>query len=79
MSRMAQRIKLEIESKYGFITWKTQMGYGEGLIVCSVQTDNGIVEGSSQGDCTELEALINLWAELEFGLTADDFVSEDFH
>jgi hypothetical protein len=59
-----QLIKL-ITNNYGEITWKSQTGWGEGWIGCSVVKNGEIVQGSSGGDCASLEALLDLAAKLD--------------
>ncbi len=61
---MSQKLKRQledaIENKYGKIKWGSQMGYGEGLITCSVEVKGEEIKGRSHGDCTSLEAIMDL-------------------
>lgn len=50
------------ERHFGKITWDSQMGYGEGLITCTFPQYN--ITGSSGGDCTSEEALLDAVAQL---------------
>lgn len=54
-----------IESKFGPVKWDTQMGYGEGSISCSVIKNGVEVSGESCGNCTSLEALLDLATKLD--------------
>lgn len=49
-------LKREIDIHFGEIKWGGAMGWGEGLITASV----GNIKGSSSGDCTSEEALLDL-------------------
>jgi hypothetical protein len=60
-------IKL-IESTHGPIEWGGSMGWGDGIITCSVKKDGMIIKGVSGGDCTSLEALIDLASKLNIKL-----------
>lgn len=65
---MKQKLQKVIEDKYGPITWGGQMGWGEGLITCEVNVNGKVIEGVSGGDCTSLEALIDLAGKLNIKL-----------
>jgi hypothetical protein len=65
---MKDRIVKIIESLYGHVEWGGAMGWGDGVITCSVVKDGQIVKGVSGGDCTSLEAVIDLARKLDIKL-----------
>jgi hypothetical protein len=65
---MREKITKLIEGYYGPITWGGAIGWGEGLITCSIVKEGENVMGVSYGDCTSLEALIDLASKLNIKL-----------
>lgn len=53
-------LKKQLETNFGEIKWDGAMGWGEGLITATI----GNIEGSSSGDCTSEEALMDLATQL---------------
>jgi hypothetical protein len=62
------RIVKIIESLYGPVKWGGSMGWGDGVITCSVVKDGQVVKGVSGGDCSSLEAVIDLAGKLNIKL-----------
>jgi len=53
-------LKKQIETHFGEIKWGGATGWGEGLITAKI----GKIKGSSSGDCTSEEALMELAIKL---------------
>jgi len=53
-------LKKQLETHFGEVQWGGAMGWGEGLITATI----GNIEGSSSGDCTNEEALMDLASKL---------------
>jgi hypothetical protein len=67
---MKDRILKMIEDLYGPVEWGGAMGWGDGVITCSVIKDGQVVKGISGDNCTSLEAVIDLAGKLNIKLGA---------
>lgn len=64
-------LKKVAEEHFGKITWDSQQGYGEGLIICEFKDHN--IKGYSSGDCTSEEALLDALEKLINERYAENF------
>lgn len=74
---MLGRYELEklIKSRFGEVQWRSAMGWGEGCITAFVMVGGEEVKGVSSGDCTSLEAILELAVNL--GLLRVEVVGQE--